>query len=80
MAVDGGAPRQGHVLAVEDEPRHRKVRQEPLLCAKLTLRIDPGGTDSGVGGRLVEGFAQQPGAQIEWASGSKGTVMFLTFA
>jgi hypothetical protein len=46
-----------------------------LPCAQLTLGIDPRRTDYGVGGRLVEGFALQRGAQIEWASGNKSTVV-----
>jgi len=49
-----------------------------LLCAKLTLGIDPQRTDSWVGGRLVEGFAQQLGGQVEWESGNNGTVVCLT--
>jgi hypothetical protein len=52
---------QDHILAVEDEPRHQKVRKEPLPCAQLTLGIDPRRTDSGVGGRLVEGSPNSSG-------------------
>ena len=40
--------------------------------------IDPRRTDSGLGGRLVEGFAQQLGAQVERESGDKGTIVRLT--
>jgi PAS domain S-box-containing protein len=40
--------------------------------------IDPRRTDSGLGGRLVEGFAQQLGAQVERESGNKGTIVRLT--
>jgi hypothetical protein len=42
-----------------------------LPCAQLTLGIDPGRMDSGVGGRLVEGLAQQLGGRVEWESGNK---------
>jgi two-component sensor histidine kinase len=49
-----------------------------LPCAQLTLGIDPRRTDSWVGGRLVEGFAQQLGGQVEWESGNNGTVVCLT--
>jgi hypothetical protein len=40
-----------------------------LPGAQLTLGIDPRRMDSGVGGRLVEGLAQQLGGQVE--SGNK---------
>jgi chemotaxis protein methyltransferase CheR len=40
--------------------------------------IDPRRTDSGLGGRLVEGFAQQLGAQVKRESGNKGTIVRLT--
>jgi two-component sensor histidine kinase len=40
--------------------------------------LDPHRADSGVGGRLVEIFAQQLGGQIERASGSDGTIVRLT--
>jgi two-component sensor histidine kinase len=33
--------------------------------------------DSGLGGRLVEGFAQQLGGQLERESGSQGTTVRL---
>jgi len=33
---------------------------------------------SGVGGRLVEGLAQQLGGRVEWESGNKGTIVCLT--
>jgi len=39
--------------------------------------VDPRRTDSGVGGRLVEVFAQQLGGQIERESGNKGTIVCL---
>jgi PAS domain S-box-containing protein len=40
--------------------------------------VDPRHTDSGLGGRLVEGFAQQLGAKVERESGTKGTIVRLT--
>ena len=39
--------------------------------------LDPRRADSGLGGRLVEGFAQQLGAQVERESGSQGTTVRL---
>jgi PAS domain S-box-containing protein len=40
--------------------------------------VDPRRADSGLGGRLVEGFAQQLGGQLERESGNKGTIVCLT--
>jgi PAS domain S-box-containing protein len=40
--------------------------------------VDPGRADSGVGGRLIEGFAQQLGGQLKRESGNKGTTVCLT--
>ncbi len=37
--------------------------------------IDIRRADSGLGGRLVEGFAQQLGGQVERDSGSQGTTV-----
>ena len=39
--------------------------------------VDPQRVDSGLGGRLVEGFAQQLGGQLERQSGSQGTTVHL---
>jgi two-component sensor histidine kinase len=39
--------------------------------------VDPRRADSGLGGRLVEGFAQQLGGQVERESGSQGTTVRL---
>jgi signal transduction histidine kinase len=39
--------------------------------------LDPRRVDSGLGGRLVEGFAQQLGGQVERESGSQGTTVRL---
>ena len=39
--------------------------------------LDPRRTDSGLGGRLVEGFAQQLGGQLKRESGSQGTTVRL---
>jgi two-component system, sensor histidine kinase PdtaS len=40
--------------------------------------LDPGRADSGLGGRLVEGFAQQLGGQVKRESGNTGTIVCLT--
>jgi PAS domain S-box-containing protein len=40
--------------------------------------VDPRRADSGRGGRLVEGFAQQLGGQLKRESGNKGTIVCLT--
>ena len=40
--------------------------------------VDPRRADSGLGGRLVEGFAQQLGGQLKRKSGNKGTIVRLT--
>jgi two-component sensor histidine kinase len=40
--------------------------------------VDPGRTDSGSGGRLVEAFARQLGGRIERESGASGTAVRLT--
>jgi PAS domain S-box-containing protein len=39
--------------------------------------LDPRRADSGLGGRLVDGFAQQLGGQVEWKSGRHGTTVEL---
>jgi PAS domain S-box-containing protein len=39
--------------------------------------LDPRRADSGLGGRLVDGFAQQLGGQVERKSGSQGTTVHL---
>jgi two-component sensor histidine kinase len=39
--------------------------------------VDPERMDSGRGGRLVEGFAQQLGGQVERVSSSQGTTVCL---
>jgi PAS domain S-box-containing protein len=39
--------------------------------------VDPGRADSGVGGRLIEGFAQQLGGQLKRESNSQGTTVRL---
>ena len=41
--------------------------------------LDPRRADSGVGGRLVEGFAQQLGGQVARESDSRGTTVRLIF-
>ena len=40
--------------------------------------VDPRLADSGLGGRLVEGFAQQLGGQLKRESGNTGTMVCLT--
>jgi two-component sensor histidine kinase len=40
--------------------------------------VDPGRADSGVGGRLIEGFAHQLGGQLKRESDNKGTTVSLT--
>jgi chemotaxis protein methyltransferase CheR len=40
--------------------------------------LDPRRADSGLGGRLVEGFTQQLGGQLKRESGKKGTIVYLT--
>ena len=41
--------------------------------------VDPQRADSGLGGRLVDSFAQQLGGVVERESGSRGTTVRLTF-
>jgi two-component sensor histidine kinase len=41
--------------------------------------LDPRRADSGLGGRLVEGFARQLGGRVERESDSQGTIVRLTF-
>ncbi len=56
-------------------------RVEGELCLSVSDDgdgIDPLRADSGVGGRLVEIFAQQLGGQLERESGTKGTIVRLT--
>jgi PAS domain S-box-containing protein len=49
-----------------------------LTVADNGQGIDLRRTDSGLGGRLVEGFAQQLGGQLKRESGDKGTIVCLT--
>jgi two-component sensor histidine kinase len=64
---------KGMVLVTfKREPgRHR------LTVADDGKGFDPQRADSGLGGRLVEGFAQQLGGQLERESGSQGTTVCL---
>lgn len=48
-----------------------------LTVADDGTGVDPQRADSGLGGRLVEGFAQQLGGQLERESGSQGTTVRL---
>jgi PAS domain S-box-containing protein len=49
-----------------------------LTVADNGQGLDPQRADSGLGGRLVEGFAQQLGGQVKWESSNKGTIVCLT--
>src|ERR1700730_12539057 len=49
-----------------------------LTVADNGQGIDPKRADSGLGGRLVEGFAQQLGGQLKRESGNTGTMVCLT--
>ena len=46
-------------------------------CRCPLTPLDPRRADSGLGGRLVDGFAQQLGGQVEWKSGRHGTTVQL---
>jgi PAS domain S-box-containing protein len=48
-----------------------------LTVADNGKGVDPRRADSGLGGRLIEGFAQQLGGQVERESGSQGTTVRL---
>jgi chemotaxis protein methyltransferase CheR len=56
----------------------RVAAQIHLTVADDGKGLDPLRADSGVGGRLVEVFAQQLGGQVERESGSNGTIVRLT--
>jgi two-component sensor histidine kinase len=49
-----------------------------LTVADNGQGIDPRRADSGLGGRLVEGFTQQLGGQLTRESGNQGTTVCLT--
>jgi two-component sensor histidine kinase len=49
-----------------------------LTVADNGRGLDPKRADSGLGRRLVEGFAQQLGGQLKRESGDKGTIVSLT--
>ena len=49
-----------------------------LTVADNGQGLDSGRAESGLGGRLVEGFAQQLGGQLKRESGDKGTNVCLT--
>ena len=46
-----------------------------LTVADDGTGVDPRRADSGLGGRLIEGFAQQLGGQVERESGNQGTTV-----
>jgi PAS domain S-box-containing protein len=46
-----------------------------LTVADNGQGLDPRRADSGLGGRLVDGFAHQLGGQVEWNSDSSGTIV-----
>ena len=48
-----------------------------LTVADNGQGVDPRRADSGLGGRLVEGFAQQLGGQVKRESGGQGTAVLL---
>jgi PAS domain S-box-containing protein len=50
-----------------------------LTVADNGKGVDPRRADSGLGGQLVEGFAQQLGGQVQRESGSQGTTVRLIF-
>jgi two-component sensor histidine kinase len=49
-----------------------------MLLQELTHRVKNSLQIIGVGGRLIEGFAQQLGGQLKRESGNKGTTVCLT--
>ncbi len=55
----------------------REPGQLRLTVADDGKGVDPHRTDSGLGGRLVEGFALQLGGQLERESGVQGTTVRL---
>ena len=46
-----------------------------LTVADNGQGLDPRRADSGLGGRLVDGFAHQLGGQVEWKSDGSGTIV-----
>ena len=57
-----GVLRQDRLLAVEEKPVAGRCAGA-IAVREADLGIDPRRTDSGVDGRLVEGFARQLGGQ-----------------
>jgi two-component sensor histidine kinase len=55
----------------------RLPEQLRLTVADDGQGLNPKRADSGLGGRLVDGFAQQLGGQVERRSGSQGTTVHL---
>lgn len=56
----------------------KRVRRElHLTVSDDGQGLDPRRVDSGLGGRLVDGFAQQLGGQVERKSDSRGTTVHL---
>jgi two-component sensor histidine kinase len=55
----------------------RLPRELRLTVADDGEGIDPRRADSGLGGRLVQGFAHQLGGEVERESGSQGTTVRL---
>jgi PAS domain S-box-containing protein len=57
------------------------LKREPgelrLTVADDGRGLDPRRADSGLGGRLVDGFAHQLGGRVEWKSGARGTTVEL---
>jgi two-component sensor histidine kinase len=55
----------------------RAAEELRLTVADDGQGLDPRRADSGLGGRLVDGFAQQLGGQVERKSDSQGTAVHL---
>jgi len=55
----------------------REAGELRLTVADDGTGLDPRRADSGLGGRLVDGFAQQLGGRVEWQSGRHGTTVEL---
>jgi PAS domain S-box-containing protein len=53
----------------------RDLGELRLTVADNGQGLDPRRADSGLGGRLVNGFAHQLGGQVEWKSDSRGTIV-----
>jgi two-component sensor histidine kinase len=68
------APNTKGTIFVTFKRAHGGLR---LTVADDGKGVDPKRVDSGLGGRLVQGFAEQLGGQLERESGSQGTTVRL---